>query len=146
MYDSKKRTTTNLYSQLFMTIAFDNHRLGLGCASAMSPLTTRGRVVKGVGHLDHVWSYNVREVVSSIPDRGNTVGWVFHPTGWLVRFSLIWTCLSFQILNWFRTLSSWGSGNYSPSAPLLYEVASTTAIPAIIIIIIKYNIAFTTTV
>ena len=29
----------------------------------------RGRVVKGVGHLDHV-----REVVSSIPDRGNIVG------------------------------------------------------------------------
>ena len=47
----------------------------------------RGRVVKGVGHLDHVWSYGVREVVSSIPDRGNIVGWVFHPTRWLVRFS-----------------------------------------------------------
>ena len=29
----------------------------------------RGRVVKGVGHLDHVWSFGVREVVSSIPDR-----------------------------------------------------------------------------
>ena len=39
----------------------------------------RGRVVKGVGHLDHVWSYGVREVVSSIPDRSNIVGWVFHP-------------------------------------------------------------------
>ena len=39
----------------------------------------RGRVVKGVGHLDHVWSYGAREVVSSIPDRGNIVGWVFHP-------------------------------------------------------------------
>ena len=39
----------------------------------------RGRVVKGMGHLDHVWSYGVREVVSSIPDRGNIVGWVFHP-------------------------------------------------------------------
>ena len=37
---------------------------------------------------------------------------------------LIWTCLSFQILNLFRTLSSWGSGNYRPSAPFLYEVAS----------------------
>ena len=34
----------------------------------------RGRVVKGVGHLDHVRSYGVREVVSSIPDRGNIVG------------------------------------------------------------------------
>ena len=30
-----------------------------------------GRVVKAVGHLDHVRSYGVREVVSSIPDRGN---------------------------------------------------------------------------
>ena len=96
-----------------------------------------GRVVKGVGHLDHVWSYGVREVVSSITDRGNIVGWVFHPTRWLVRFSLIWICLSFQILNLFRTLSSWGSGNYRPSAPFLYEVAShvkKTAIPANIII------------
>ena len=37
---------------------------------------------------------------------------------------LIWTCLSIQILNLFRTLSSWGSGNYRPTAPLLYEVAS----------------------
>ena len=42
-------------------------------------LCLRGRVVKGVGHLDHVWSCGVREVVSSIPDRGNIVGWVFHP-------------------------------------------------------------------
>ena len=84
----------------------------------------RGRVGKGVGHLAHVWSYGVREVVSSIPDRGNIVGWVIHPTRRLERFSLIWICLSFQILDLFRTLSSWGSGNYSPSAPLLYEVAS----------------------
>ena len=83
----------------------------------------RGRVGKGVGHLDHVWSYGVRKVVSSIPDRGNIVGWVFHPTRWLARFSLIWKCLSFQILNLFRTFSSWGSGNYRPSPPL-YEVAS----------------------
>ena len=58
------------------------------------------------------------------PDRGNIVGWVFHPTRWLARFSLIWICLSFQILNLFRTLSSWGSINYRPSAPLLHEVAS----------------------
>ena len=69
----------------------------------------RGRVGKGVGHLAHVWIYGVREVVSS-----------------------------FQILNIFRTLSSWGSDNYWPSAPLLYEVAShvlkTTAILANIII------------
>ena len=84
----------------------------------------RGRVGKGIGHLAHVWSYGVREVVSSNPDRGNIVGWVFHPTRWLARFSLIWKCLSFQILKSFRTLSSWGSDNYRPSAPLLYEVAS----------------------
>ena len=32
--------------------------------------------------------------------------------------------LSFKILNIFRTFSSWGSSNYRPSAPLLYEVAS----------------------
>ena len=40
------------------------------------------------------------------------------------------------LLNLFTTLSSWGSDNYRPSAPLLYEVAShvkKTAIPAIII-------------
>ena len=61
----------------------------------------RSRVGKSVGHLYHVWSYGVREVVSSIPDRGNIVGWVFHPTRWLVLFSLIWKCLSFQILNLF---------------------------------------------
>ena len=51
----------------------------------------------------------------------------------------VFSCLSFQILNLFRTLSSWGSSNYRPSAPFLYEVAShvkKTAIPAIIIIII----------
>ena len=79
---------------------------------------------KGVGHLDWFWSYGVREVVSSISDRGNIVGWVFHPTRCLVRFSLIWKCISFQILNLFRTVSSWGSGTYRPSAPFLYEVAS----------------------
>ena len=83
-----------------------------------------GRVSTGVGHLAHVWSYGVRKVVSSNPDRGNIVGWVFHLTRWLARFSLIWICLSFQILNLLRTLSSWWSGNYRPSAPLLYEVAS----------------------
>ena len=36
------------------------------------------------------WHYGVRKVVSSIPGRGNIVGWVFHPTRWLERFSLIW--------------------------------------------------------
>ena len=30
----------------------------------------------------------------------------------------------FKILNLFRTLSSWGSSNYRPSAPFLYGVAS----------------------
>ena len=65
------------------------------------------------------WLYGEREVVSSIPGRGNIVGWVFPPTRWLERFSLIWICLSFQILNLFRTLSSWGSINYKPSALLL---------------------------
>ena len=69
-------------------------------------------------------SYGVREVGSSIPDRGNIVGWVFHPTRWLARITLIWKCLSFQILNIFITLSSWWRGNYRPSAPLLYEVAN----------------------
>ena len=46
----------------------------------------------------------------------------FHPTRWLERFSLIWTSLSFQILNLFRTLSSWGSVNYSRSATFLYDI------------------------
>ena len=74
-----------------------------------------------MGHLDHVWSYGVREVVSSIPDRGNIVGWVFHPTRWLARLPHL--NMPF-LLNLFRTLSSWGSGNYRLSARLLYEVAS----------------------
>ena len=39
-----------------------------------SHIASQGRVVKAVGHLDHVRSYGVREVVSSIPDRGNIVG------------------------------------------------------------------------
>ena len=37
-------------------------------------LTRRGRVGKGVRHLDHVSRCDVRKVVSSIPDRGNIVG------------------------------------------------------------------------
>ena len=39
-------------------------------------------------------------------------------------------------------MSLWGSSNYRPSAPFLYEVAShvkKTAIPAIIIIIIMFE-------
>ena len=46
------------------------------CSSAHNYLSEtfdrrRGRVGRGVGHLDHVLSYGVREVVSSIPDRDN---------------------------------------------------------------------------
>ena len=33
-------------------------------------------------------------------------------------------CLPFKILNLFGMLSSWGSSNYRPTAPFLYEVAS----------------------
>ena len=74
------------------------------------------------GHLyAHVWSCGVRKVVSSNPARGNIEDEFFIR---LARFSLIWICLCFQILNLFRTLSSWWSGNYRPSAPFLYEVAS----------------------
>ena len=65
------------------------------------------------------WRYGVWKVVSSIPGRGNIVGWVFHPTRWLARFSLIYAFPSKFILNLFRTLSSWGSINYKPSALLL---------------------------
>ena len=89
----------------------------------------RGRVVKGMGHLDHVWSYGVREV-----DRGNIVGWVFHPTRWLVRFSHL--NMPFLQNSEFNTVLV--NSNYRPSAPILYQVASyvkKTAIPAIIIII-----------
>ena len=87
-------------------------------------LLLRPILVKGVGHLDHVRSYGVREVVSSIPDRGNIVGWVFHPTQVTGTVSSSEHAFPSKILNLFRTLSSWGSGNYRPSAPLLYEVAS----------------------
>ena len=45
---------------------------------------------------------------------------------------------SFQILNLLRTLSSWGSINYRPSAPLLH--VKKTAIPANIIIIIIIDV------
>ena len=38
------------------------------------PYRRRGRVGKGVGHLAHVSSYGVREVVSSNTHRGNIVG------------------------------------------------------------------------
>ena len=42
----------------------------------LKPNCRRGRVgiKKGVGHLAHVWSYGVREVVSLITDRCNIVG------------------------------------------------------------------------
>ncbi len=58
----------------FFTIR--QHRFQI-CEGLHSPYRLRGRVDKGVGHLGHVWSYGVREVVSSIPDRGNIVGWLF---------------------------------------------------------------------
>ena len=67
---------------------------------------------------------SVREVVSSIPDRGNLVGYVFFiRPRWLVRFSSSKHAFPSKFWN-YLTLSSWGSGNYRPSAPLLYEVAS----------------------
>ena len=66
----------------------------------------------------------VSRFAQDVPLWGNIVWWVFHPTRWLARFSLIWKCLSFKILNILRTLSSWASDHYRPSAPLLYEVAS----------------------
>ena len=51
-----------------------NMRMAEPIVSFLKSNRLRGRVVKGVGHLDHVRSYGVREVVSSIPDRGNIVG------------------------------------------------------------------------
>ena len=63
-----------------------------------------------------------REVVSFIPDRGTIVGRVFSPTRQLVPFSHL--NRSFKILNLFGILSPWGSSNYRPFAPFLYEVAS----------------------
>ena len=61
--------------------------LGMPYSVVIAQQACGTEMVKGMGHLDHVWSYSVREIVSSIPDRGNIVGWVFHPTRWLVRFS-----------------------------------------------------------
>ena len=80
----------------------------------------RGRVGKGVGHLAHVWSYSAREVVSSNPDRGNIVGWVFHPTRWLARFSLI----DYAFPSKFRIYLEHCPRGERPSALLIYEVAS----------------------
>ena len=75
-----------IYYDRYIPYAAAEHMLLLveqlyGCQyQNMHIVTSSGRLVKGMGHLDHVWSYGVREVVSSIPDRGNIVGWVFHPT------------------------------------------------------------------
>ena len=44
--------------------------------------------------------------------------------------------LSFKIINLFGILSPWGSSNYRPSAPFLYEVAISAIIIIIIIIIV----------
>ena len=82
----------------------------------------RGRVVKGVGHLDHVWSYGVREVLSSIPDRGNIVGWVFHPdqeTGKVFSSEHAFPSKFWIYLEHCHR----GEAVYRPSAPFLYEVA-----------------------
>ena len=71
--------------------------------------------------------YGVRKVVSSIPDRGNIVprmSFSSEPGDWYMVSSSEHAFQDFQILNLFRTLSSWGSSNYRPSAPLLYEVAN----------------------
>ena len=84
----------------------------------------RGRVVKGVGHLDHVWSYGVREVVSSIPDRGNIVGWVFHPDQ--VTSKVFSSEQAFPSKFWIY-LEHCPHGEAvitGHSAPFLYEVAS----------------------
>ena len=72
-----------------------------------------GRVVKGVGHLGHNEAMEAGglEFDEFLVQPGNRYGF------------LIWMCLSFPILNLFGMLSPWGSGNYRPSAPFLYEVA-----------------------
>ena len=64
---------------------YENNRLVINASkSSIMVVTTKQRVAfnnlrvsKSVGHLAHVWSYGVRKVVSSNPDRGNIVGWVF---------------------------------------------------------------------
>ena len=84
----------------------------------------RGRVVKGVGHLDHVWSYGVREVVSSIPDRGNIVGWVFHPTQVTGTVSSSEHAFPSKFWIYLEHCPRGEAVIYRPSAPLLYEVAS----------------------
>ena len=84
----------------------------------------RGRVVKGVGHLDPCLKLRCaggREF-NQRPGQYSRMSFSFDQV--TVKVFLIWTCLSFKILNLFRTLSSWGSSNYRPSAPFLYEVAS----------------------
>ena len=73
----------------------------------------RGPVFKGVGHLDNVWSYGVRDrrEFDPRPVQYSRMSLSSDPGDWYGF--LIWTWLSFQIMNLFRTLSSWGSGNYS---------------------------------
>ena len=58
-------------------------------------------IFKDMGHHGHV------EAMES--DRGIIVGRVFSPTRRLVRISHPNICLSFQILNLSKILSSWGS-------------------------------------
>ena len=84
----------------------------------------RGRVAKSVGYLDHVWSYGVREVVSSIPDRGNIVGWVFHPDQVTGKVFSSEHAFPSKFWIYLEHCPRVGSSNYRPSAPFLYEVAS----------------------
>ena len=83
---SKLRTTKHKWSSGFMVLDVSYSRvlgqrptfycplLAVSCPEVWARMyRLRGRVVKGVGHLDHVRSYGMREVVSSIPDRGNIV-------------------------------------------------------------------------
>ena len=65
-------------------------------------------MVKGVGHLGH-------------DEAMEAGGREFDPRPGHYGTVL---CLSFKILNLFGTLSPWGSSNYRPPVPFLYEVAS----------------------
>ena len=76
-----------------------------------------GRAVKGVGHLGHDEAMEAGGREFDPRPR-----FLVQPGNWYGF--LIWMCLSFKILNLFGILSPWGSSNYRPSAPFLYEVAS----------------------
>ena len=84
----------------------------------------RGRVSKGVGTPCPCLKPQcaVGREFDPGPGQYSRMSFSSDPCDWYGV--LICTCLSFQILNLLRTLSSWGSGNYRPYAPFLYEVAS----------------------